>query len=317
MREARDSLVADLRPLPRAAGPHACCGRCHARAVGRAVSALPLPRNTGTPPKARAPCAAPSLSARPRPAAARPAPPPARPPRRPKPAAAAAPPRGAAPRRPCEILAARGRWPQTRCRCRPDVWRLRWMGVVGGGTGRARLPARRRRRPRARPRPSLTSEHHLPGHKHKQHHLGALHAVDQAGKELRLVRAEEAVRVRETLEPHREPDVGRRDDVLHFEIFKGGGEAELLHDFGVLRGRREGATRAAWARGTARGGRPSHRVPLSPSPSPCAPRGGPPPRTWRRCRPGGGAGSARRDGAPPPPFHLPPPSRSPSCPTRR
>ena len=72
----------------------------------------------------------------------------------------------------------------------------------------------------------------------EEDNLGLDHAVDEAGEELRFVRAERVMFRSETLQTDGELDVARPDNVLYFEVGKLGVEAELLNDSGIFAGRK-------------------------------------------------------------------------------
>ena len=63
-----------------------------------------------------------------------------------------------------------------------------------------------------------TGEDDLAAHKNEEHNPGLDHAVDKAGEQLGLVRAEVVVARGQTLETDGEFDVARPDDVLNLEV---------------------------------------------------------------------------------------------------
>lgn len=70
----------------------------------------------------------------------------------------------------------------------------------------------------------------LTADKDQQDNLGLDHAVDQAGEQLRLVRAEVAVPSGQALEAHGEVDIAGADNILDLEVGEACIEAELLDD---------------------------------------------------------------------------------------
>jgi len=78
------------------------------------------------------------------------------------------------------------------------------------------------------------SEDDLAADKDEQHHLRLEHAVDQARKQLWLVRAKVVMARCQAFETDRELDVAGADNVLDLEVRELGVEAELLDDASVL-----------------------------------------------------------------------------------
>ena len=77
-------------------------------------------------------------------------------------------------------------------------------------------------------------EHNLTTHKDQQHNLRFDHAVNQARKQLRLIRAKVVMARSKTLETNRKLDVARPDNVLNLEVRELSVEPELLDDARVL-----------------------------------------------------------------------------------
>lgn len=79
-----------------------------------------------------------------------------------------------------------------------------------------------------------TGEYDLTADEDQKHDLRLDHAVDQAGEQLRLVRAEVVMARSQSLEADGELDVAATHDVLDLEVGKLGIKTKLLNDTRIL-----------------------------------------------------------------------------------